>query len=417
MSPTRTVAGQAEVMRRIHRYSTLRGAERALHASWPWRRGPDEPGASAGPLLTLRKMWLDLRAAGGPTPDLVERLEEVDAQLAALAARVRATLSALSMAEFRATLPPIARAARSEAAALLDFCIGSDGVAPGDVPLVEYLVTLLSSTRERGAQIVLCDPTRVTAAIERLCSTRTGHDDPESVRAARALADAAFEVTGLRDLVPVVRRMRALKSGLGPRLFGSEVLRSAVGYNLAVANRIAALAPRGHRRDDRERRLLEELRDLDGPAPPAPPPATLPRPPSVLDSPGLHSVCEALRERIEGGEPAPGPSAKLAARVDVGDLLPDELQAFAEPLDHGAAPLLRAAVVIASTHRDDGDHRGACDAEWRALEVDPELLASRWIPELASALARARDQLTHCGRGAEAVALERARGRLARGSG
>jgi hypothetical protein len=406
MAPSTVLAGQPEVVRRINRYSTLRGAERALSPSIRLSEAGEPDGPGVDLLVKLRKLLLDVRAVGGPTPDLPERLDEVDAQLAAMTDRVRARLTSTSMAHLRSTLPLIARDARGEASALLDFCIDDAGVAPEHAPLVEYLVTLLSCSQDRGAQIVRCDPTRVTASVERLCHRARSEADGESDRAARELFRAAFEVTGLRDLVPLVRRMRNVKSELGDRLFTTEVLRNAVAYNVAVANRIEVLMEIERLRDERERRLLDELRALDA----AEAGGDARRNPSVLDSPGFHSVCEAVRDRLTGVEPVPGPSAKIASQVDVSRFGAEAVRAFGDAHDEGAAPLLRAALVLGGILETEA----ALDDHWRALEIDPTTPERVWADELDHTLAAAADQLSACGRNSEAGALSRARRGLAR---
>ncbi|MGH0036738.1 MAG: hypothetical protein ACQGVK_17070 [Myxococcota bacterium] len=411
MSASTAITAQQEVIGRINRYSTLRGAERALYPSVRLRKSREDTGRGAGLLVTLRKLLMDLRAAGRPTPDLGERLAEVDLHLATMAEGVRSALEDVSMAQLRATLPPLTREARGEAASLLDFCLEGDGVAQEHVPLAEYLVTLLSSSPERGAQIVRCDPTRVTAAVERVCALARVRTGNACERAARELGNAAFEVTGLNDLVPLVRRMRAIKSDLGPDLFAPEALRSAVSYNVAVANRIEVLMQLERLRDHQEQCILDGLRALDAPGPGSIAEDGRHRPCSVLGSPGFHSLCEAVRSQLEGVEPVAGPSAKIAARIDIGELHAEEVCAFTDSLDEGASPLLRAAVVMGGLLPVLPELRDAL----QALDIDPAILVSQWLPELDAAMAMASGQLAGCGRGSEAAVVELARRRFTTG--
>jgi hypothetical protein len=182
-----------------------------------------------------------------------------------------------------------------------------------------------------------------------------------------------------------------------------------VTYNLAVANRVEALMDLERLRDREERRILDALQALDGPGA-ASGVDWATRRPSVLVSPGLHSVCEALRDRLAGVEPAPGPSAKIAAQIDVSGLHAHEVRAFTDGLDDGAAPLLRTAVVVADVIGD----LPSLTEPLRQLDIDPLVLERDWVAELDGALTETAGQLADCGRAAEAGVFERARARLSR---
>lgn len=258
------------VVGRINRYSALRSVERALSPSIR-RRVPLRAAARRqGVLLRLQSLLDSAFARGpGPTEPAVdrERLDSVDRELDDLASHLVTTLRHTPLAQFRATLPGVVAAHRSDAVALLDFWIDEMRPSEDSLHLVDYLITLLATDEIDGRTTVVVDPATVTAGVARACDAFS-QSTPDSKRAqevASTLRASSIMVLDEEDLEATVVSMRELKLRAADVYFHPELLRSAVQYNATVKSRFKALIELDRARDTAVARTLDALRALDGP--------------------------------------------------------------------------------------------------------------------------------------------------------
>jgi len=394
------------VVARVHRYSALRAAERALFPSVRVRRGRVAAAPGSALFQELRDLLSELRAGRGPgEQDLLPRLATLDERLEELAAELHRSLEALPLAQLRATLPALPGDPRQEAAALLDLCLRADPLVPERLPAIDYLVTFVASEGPPGLRRVGSDPACATRALA-LRARRAAEAGPAPAEALAALRTASEAMPRERDVAALLRRMRGLKHELGESLLVPDVLRAAVDYNCAASNRVDGMAAQQRRRDEEAHAaLLAEVGEP--PAPGSGADAGLERPASALASRGLATLQAALALRLRG-ERATGPAAELAAAVDVADLAGEEVRALTEPSGGEAAALLRAAVTVGLALRELPTLR----EQLLRIEIEPDTLAGRFASELDEALAGAVGELARRGHGDAARRLEHTRERL-----
>jgi hypothetical protein len=254
---------ERDVIQRISRFSSLRATERALRPSVRLRRAHATPSDLGLMLLRdLQELMADdgnpstlcARDAKGLLADIDDRLDQLDRALDSL-------IDETPISEFRANLPSIADSNRAETMALLDFCLSTPTRRCRHLSLIDYVITLLSSRREGNTRCLRSDPVQASPGLSALCDRLK--NERSDFDAAREFREASFSILDVQSVVPLIERMRSLKADLGQALFAPETLRSVVGYNLAVSNRLGSLleADRAHDRDIET--TLQNLRALD----------------------------------------------------------------------------------------------------------------------------------------------------------
>jgi hypothetical protein len=258
---------EREVIARINRYSKLRAAERAIEPSVRVRR--DLPTAILG-----RDLLVDLRKAsqiareGGADPirqTLIAMVEEIDETLVGFALQLKRIINQTPMIQLRASLPAIAEQFRVEAVALLEVCLEADDIDDCPMLLVDFLITLLSTSQGAGIKAVSSDPCIASQTVERFSNEWLNHTSEENELLAAEFRNAAVEVLNLEDLERLVKKMREKKRPLRYKYFHPEILRSIVAYNLAVANRFKIVINQSRERDRALEEALGNLRALDEP--------------------------------------------------------------------------------------------------------------------------------------------------------
>ncbi len=191
----------------------------------------------------------------------------------------------VSEAQFRATLPPIAREHRCEVNALLDLMVSDDHDLESRRTRIEYVVTLLSTSDSSDSRTIESDPATLTPALEALCDriAASCSMDPEEHELA------FFEAASLpesADLVAHVRLMREKKRELGMACFHPGILRSIVTYNVHMANRVRRVANRSRDDDFAFETCVDDVSSME----------------SIEESPATSESCERYEEREESEE-------------------------------------------------------------------------------------------------------------------
>lgn len=277
------------VVMRIARYSALRSAERALIPSVRRRGGLPSirlgqeligelhklldhvtKGKSAhdasgdwGSGVLQAALTEEDRAGSSELETLTTELVAIDEGLDQIARELRALAARTPLGQLRATLPGTTCERPSETAALLDLYL--EDLTLGSEPpfLVDYMITLLASSRAPGLRTLRADPCTVSPGVEALCAAAEERHNERSRDFAESFRAASLELLGLEDLEGVILRVREKKSRLGACFFSREVLRSVVNYNIAVSNRLHELIEQERSSDFEVEQTLDALRKLD----------------------------------------------------------------------------------------------------------------------------------------------------------
>lgn len=256
---------ERDVIARINRYATLRAAERAIEPSVRDRR--KLPTASIGRdlLFSLRGASKAVHDGGGDTGAVQSLIEDIDNTLTEYAQQLKTIINETPMIQLRASLPSIADQFRVEAIALLDVCLEQEEIDECPMLLVDFLITLLSSSQGHSVRSMSSDPCCASPTVERLCDEWKDKTDLQAEDLALEFRNAAIEALSLDDLEPLIQRVRDLKHPLGYRYFHPDVLRGIVGYNLAVANRFTSVMDQSREHDRTLTEALANLRARDAP--------------------------------------------------------------------------------------------------------------------------------------------------------
>ncbi len=394
MSAEQPVVDKAEILIRARRFASLRAAERALA---PSVRSPESlPWSEALQVIRPRLHQLRNRieareSAAGPIPappsaeeaqrDATELLA-VDACLDEYAQTLRRIADDISIQQFRASLPELARSQREEVIALLDLFIEDDQDFVPRVSLLDYLITLLCIAPQGGGWIQIADPPSLSLltqrrALEAAASGREAEIVERFQQAGERLrAGESFET--------VVREMAAYKKSVARYLFAPDALRCVVSYNLLLREVRAEQMRQARAMDEKvDRETAPLAAQPPEPAPAAAPAGEGPAPAlesgSVFESRGLAAIEEAIERQLARAEPAPGPAAEIVSRADLAKLGDPEGETFRRPGGDEREQLIRRVVALGVAVGQLAE----IEAELAQLGLDPALLSGEWARELS----------------------------------
>jgi hypothetical protein len=364
-----------EIQKRSSRFASLRAAQRVLSEF-------AHPAELEQTIEQGRRILIELQALGirgteasaGPRSEEQAAadsaaLEGVDRLLDDLSTRTREILDQKPIAQLRASLRERATESPDEIRGLIDVVLEGDVERDKNLRFLEYLVTLLSSEERDTGRAVVREPSEVTPQIRAFAERRFDAEDPECVVAAQAISDATQKLFEAQAIGPTRDHIREYKKELGSCILHPLVLSAAVRYNVAMSNRVVGLVE-GSRTIDR---LAEELL-----APPAAEEAPVPSS-SLFDSTGFSQIVSALQMRLVDETSADAAATDVAFTFDLDGLEPAAVEAFeTRGEDHGAF-LIRAAVTLGLIIR----HEAQTNPALRELGIDPALLATDWLHELA----------------------------------
>jgi hypothetical protein len=395
-----------DMVARVKRFASLRAAQRSLSRA----TRPVEPSELDRSFADIRSRLTELSSAlaGEDLPLLEgeirkrEALADIDARLGDLARELRGTISTISIAQLRATLPALCERHRDEVEALADLCLVDDPQHGVEWGLVDYLVTLLASEAVDDFRRVRMDPTEVTARVREACAVAASEAGEESARLAAEFDSARSDLVRGAAISAVISCMRSVKEKGAEQLLVPDVLRSVVAYNIAVWNRIEELQETDRVLADAEQsgiRAAEDdalaAREADDFAAPSAPPSAEP---TLLDDAPLagptattsgaddprSAVARALRARIFGEGPIQGAAGEIARSPEVRSL-PVFVEAAFRSSGDAIAEAVCAAISVGLLLYRVHDSTELL----HELGVDPALLRETWQPEADAGLQEA----------------------------
>jgi hypothetical protein len=334
---------RAEVEKRARRFATLRAAQRALVPSVrsPEALPPLEPIRALRDQIRTLLDRMGKRAAVEPRSEAVgkSQLDGIDDALDGYAYQLRYVADHVPVAQFRASLPELAKGQRVEVIALLDLLIEDDEGLDARLSLVDYVVTLLCTAHQNDQWTLVADPSTVTEGTRTRAFSQPLGDPAIEAEILGRFRRATERINAGEAFEVVAREMRSYKQEIAAHFFAPEVLRCIVAYNAALRhNRDRELSRvRALDRDaDRETRGAAEPDEIE----------TGGAPDSAFGSPGLLAIERALERRLTDSDPAPGAAGQIAARVDVTKLHASELQLFAQPPPDDLGRLKRRIIAV-----------------------------------------------------------------------
>lgn len=228
----------AEVQARVRRFATIRAAQRALE-------DVAEPEGLEELLALGRRLLRRLRGLSGDGGqaeilDAREALAGVDALLLRLSERIHALLLEAPVPTLCATLAPLAREESGAIRALAAVALQGDLSSQRAVEVVEFLAALLCCEGPPGARVVRHAPLDVLPELAGIADPSVWEAHPDIDEAEQILGRGVRRLD--RDDLGATRdRMRSYKRRLGIRLLNPDVLAAAVGYDMAMANRLAEI--------------------------------------------------------------------------------------------------------------------------------------------------------------------------------
>ena len=377
---------RAEVEERARRFATLRAAQRALV---PSVRSPE----SLPPLEPIRAIRDQIRALLDRTGEPAAAhsrsqavretgLDGIDDALDGYAYQLRYVADHVPVAQFRASLPEMAREQRAEVIALLDLLLEDDEGLAARLSLVDYLITLVCTARQNDQWNLVADPSTVSEGTRTQAFTQPIGDPEVEAEIMRRFRTATERVNTGEDFEAVVREMQRFKQEIAAHFFAPEVLRCVVAYNVSLR----------HIRDRELSRVRALDRDADreiGGAAEPDESETGGASDSAFGSPGLLAIEGALERRLTDSDPAPGAAGRIAARVDVAKLHASEVQLFAQPPRDDLGRMKRRIIAVGLL----AERLPEIQSELGALEIDSQLVDKEWVREAADRVQTATNDL------------------------
>ncbi len=312
-------------------------------------------------------------------------------KLSGYEALVLAALDEVPIAALRAILPHQLLRQQSQVVALLDLALRDLDRLAMRLPLIDYLVTLLSIEPGPGPRPAVRDPVSISPGLEALCR----ESEKKYKSAAKTLSESFRGAAATQDpaLLPaVLERMREQKEDLGVRLFEPSVLRAVVAYNTRMAKRISEIGTVECETDPGFNGVAAALGidvgDLLEVASEESPPSSKPETKEAAEPTPLGD-CETLREIAahctqSSPSESDGPARRVAALVDLQQLTETEraaLRSFGECATDEALGCAIALGLVIGTLPDSM-------LDLVELGIDAERLQNEWVDEAGTALSK-----------------------------
>jgi hypothetical protein len=383
-----------DVQQRSSRFASLRAAQRALaDLAHPAEL---EQMIDQGRKILMELQVLSIRESEA---SVVPRSEEqeaasrqalrgVDQLLDQLSVRTREILDQTPISQLRAHLRERTAEYPDEARGLIDVVLEGNVEADKNLRFLEFLVTLISSEECDTGRAVVREPRDVAPQIRAFAEQRFDDGDPACVAAEEAISSAMAKLFEAKAIGPTRDHIREYKRQLGLRILHPRVLAAAVRYNVAMSNRVAGLVEGGRTIDRLADDLLAEPATADAPVPSS----------SLFDATGFSRIVSGLEKRLRQETSSDVVVNAVVTNVELDRLDPATVEAFETRGEDHAAFLIRAAATLGLIIR----HEPQIDSELRQLGIDPALLASDWLHELAGEMTAAARKLMAEARYAEA---------------
>ena len=361
---TRESPRDDELVSRLSRLSALRSAWDVLSPAC--LTGDVDQIGEAGRALTDRISTImnsrsDITSAA---------LLRIDTLLVEFETSIRRVATSLHVSQLRSALPAYRETDREGLLNLLDISLGEDSgghnSALGRIGSVDYLITLLCTSKSQGSAGILHDPVTLTPRLARLCESA---DDPKNSR----LEDVEAEFFAAANLDPAAlqeelqqRNLRSRKVELGSAFFAPRILRAIITYNAAlfahVSDKIVDSDDWGVPEKSGPN-AIEQITDTQ----------------SVFKSKPLGMLADAVRRRAKEGSPEPTPTDRIAWALDFEYLEPNEEKALRSPALGSADDPLGMAILLGLLCRSIA----VLSIDLQDAGLSPDEITDRWVSEVS----------------------------------
>jgi hypothetical protein len=393
---------RSEVRKRVQLFARLRSARRVLAASMISLQDEDQP--QLGRTLREALDSLSKQAASLDEPNDGDRLlfssslNGIDLELENSRRFLLDCADEVGPSKLRSTLPRVQQQHPGEVMALLELLLSDRDAILTRIPIIEYLITLLSTREHDGRRSISQDPAVLTSELKTVAVEleRSGPIDTSQLELeffqASSLdpSDAsASEIAG---------KMRQRKQELGINILLPSMLRAVVTYNTRMFNRLHDDLEASRQSDAELGRLQENCAEIDRSDPidaglgGEPWAGELHEPRVRLDdAEGIALVHEAILRRMKGIAIGSCTSERIALALDLSCLQEEDVDALRADCEAGdTADLVIKTLVVGLLLKD----LPALEADLATLEIDPHQVQTDWVRELDERLqARTSDCL------------------------
>lgn len=375
----RDFMSSSEIRRRVERFASLQAAHRALCHSVHPSQLESVRGESRALLILLQTYSTQIQA-GGQKPALDAApvsLEDIDRGLFEQSERTLTVLGRINLAQLRATIPALSEQHPEEVCGLIDLLLSGDLDSDKNLRMLEYLITIMSTQDSNGRRVVVREPCQVTPRLDEAAADRLGAATADCLVAEQVLENATAKALQGGDIGETRDRVRRYKEELGRDVLHPRVLAAAVAYNVAMWNEVA--------NEIESSRSIEQLTEdlLVTEAESGLVSALMAPARETLSSKPFTQLIHAFGARVLGQPLGDDPTSLVVGTLDLKALRVEDIELFAENEANGADEatwLMRSAVVL-------GLVLCKCDALEKPLtdlSLDPELLATQCVDDLAS---------------------------------
>jgi len=401
------VTADFELRERIQAFSQLRAAQRALARCM--HPAVLAPVREQGRQLLIQLKALDDHETTGALPSAEADLADVDRLLSHQIGQTLEVVASLDFVQVRSSGALLCSTYRDETSALIDLVLEGDLSANHSLRLIEFLVTMLATEESDGRRRAVHEPSELTPGLSRVAQERVS-DLGQRFRAGLSTLENATESLNrgvdqheLRD------ELRACKKQLGVDILHPRVLATAVAYNVAMWNQVAAQIDSTLAIDEFADDLLAEFSGAPEVARRGQPQEDQTARGAFIGSTGFARLVAAVRTHIRG-QVASDPDELARRIVDVfkfDDLVPREVEALETDDVDPINELICASIVLGRTIR----HGAEVQEDLRELGVDPEALATQGLTALMEEMRGAAGKLFADSRYDEAFELSQVKTR------
>ncbi|MBW2275207.1 MAG: hypothetical protein JRG96_18225, partial [Deltaproteobacteria bacterium] len=313
-----------ELRKRIERFASLQAAHRALARSVHPSELAVVREQSRGLLIRLQGLSSELRddGAGAPAAEGSISLEEIDRVLADQSVRTLVILVGIDFAQLRATVPLLAQRYPDEVGGLVDLLLTGDLEDDKILRTLEYLITMLSAEEQGGRRVVVGEPSAVRPRLREVGEQIREAAGDECMLAERVFEDAVVQLLQQGDLGEIRDRVRRYKEELRSKILHPQVLATVVAYNVAMFNCVAAEIDSSRAVDDLAKELFDPETEAEAAAPSSVSGA------EILGSRVFEELVAALRAKVIGKTPEPGPAGRAVAPLSLAALRAEDAEIF-----------------------------------------------------------------------------------------
>jgi hypothetical protein len=365
---------KAELRKRIEQFASLQAAHRALARSVHPSKLAAVREQGRNLLIQLQGLSSRFRAGGANEAGAGMTLEQIDLELSGQSARTLEILANIDLTQLRATIPLLAQQHPDEVGGLVDLLLTGDLEDDKILRTLEYLITMLSAEERGGRRVVVKKPSEVRPRLREAAEWLAASAGDECRVAERILEDAVAQLLQQGEIGDTRDRVRRYKEELGSKILHPQVLAATVAYNVAMFNCVAVEIDSSRAIDDLANELFDPDDEVATEAPSSASGA------EVLGSRVFEQLVAALRARVIGATPEPGPESGIAALLSLDAVRVQDAEIFSGEECDEADELMRSAITLGLLLR----HLAQTQGPLRELGVDAGQLATCCVGDLVA---------------------------------